>query len=96
MTAHGNPATRYRRAIETRSVFLAELAAQEMGHLPLVDALGLLQLYAAGESEKYERAAVRWLGRLAFERRGLPLRDVQWPRQRCKPSRSGSSRPSVC
>lgn len=40
VTAQGSAATRYRRAIETRSLFPAELAAREMGHLPLRTRLG--------------------------------------------------------
>lgn len=77
MTAQGSPTTRYRRAIETRSVFLAELAAREMTHLPLADAVGLVSLYAEQESpSKFERAALRWLQRLLLERENLSLRDV--------------------
>lgn len=50
MTAQGNAAPRYRRAdSDPQSIFLAELAAREMGHVPLFDALGLLELYARGE-----------------------------------------------
>jgi hypothetical protein len=69
--------TRYRRAVETRSVFLAELAAREAGTLPLHDALGLLELYAATRDAKYEAAACRWLGRFALERQPSPA-DVQF------------------
>lgn len=77
VTAQGSPATRYRRAVETRSVFLAELAAREMGHVPLDDAVDLLLLYAEREPAKLERAATRWLQRLVAEREDLTLGDVQ-------------------
>ena len=46
MTAQGSALTRYRRALERRHVFGAEVAAKEMAFLSLRDALGLLALYA--------------------------------------------------
>lgn len=36
--------------------------------LTLEDALALVVLYAENEDDKFERAAVRWLGRLMHER----------------------------
>jgi len=56
-TAFG--AVRFRRAIEARSVLLAELTAREMRHL-LEDALELVSLYATAGDKKFERAACRW------------------------------------
>jgi hypothetical protein len=76
VTAQGHPLTRFRRAIETRSVFLAELAARECGALPLEDALGLVELYAATRDRKYDAAARRWLVRYAVERQPM-LVDLQ-------------------
>ena len=76
MTAQGTPLTRFRRAIEQRSLFLAELAAREAGTLTLDDALSLVLLYAAEGSPKFERAAVRLLGRLALDRH-LTLAELQ-------------------
>jgi hypothetical protein len=69
VTAQGTPLTRFRRAIETRSILLAELAAREAGRLPLEDTLALVALYARLDDDKFERAAVRWLARYALERR---------------------------
>ena len=77
MTAQGSALTRYRRALERKHVFGAEVAAKEMGYLSLQDALGLLALYAAEDSLKYERAAIRWLGRLTLESDDLQLHDLQ-------------------
>jgi len=57
-TAFG--AVRFRRAIEARSVLLAELTAREMRHLTLEDALELVSLYATAGDKKFERAACRW------------------------------------
>jgi hypothetical protein len=48
-----------------------------MGYVSLGDALGLLALYAGEQSLKYERAAIRWLARLALETDGLSLEDLQ-------------------
>jgi hypothetical protein len=78
VTAQGSPLTRYRRAIERRSLLLAELAAREMSHVPLRDALGLLALYAAGADSKYERASARWLARLTLEKPELTLTEVRF------------------
>src|SRR5918999_2880696 len=76
MTAQGSPLTRFRRAIRSQSVLMAELSAREAGRLPLDDALALVALYAATNDEKFDRAAVRWLVRVAEERR-LSLGEVQ-------------------
>ena len=77
VTSQASPSTRFRRALETRSVFLAELSAKEMGHVPLDDAVGLLLLYAEREPAKLERAALRWLQRLVVEREDVTLGELQ-------------------
>jgi hypothetical protein len=77
VTAQGSARTRYRRAIETQSIVLAELAAREMGHVSLGDALALVALYAASGSPKAEPAAVRWLARLALERPRTTIGELQ-------------------
>jgi hypothetical protein len=77
VTAQGSALTRYRRALERRHIFGAEMSAKEMGCVPLRDALGLLALYAAEDSPKYEKAARRWLGRLALESDDVSLSDLQ-------------------
>jgi hypothetical protein len=77
VTSQGSATTRYRRAIETQSTVLAELAAREMGHVPLSDALSLVMLYASAGSPKAEPAAVRWLARLALERPRTTIADMQ-------------------
>jgi hypothetical protein len=41
----------------------AEAAALQLGQLPLDQALKLLFLYVEKEPIKFERAALRWLGR---------------------------------
>jgi hypothetical protein len=77
VTSQGSALTRYRRALERRHIFGAEIAAREMAYVSLRDALGLLALYASEDSPKYRKAATRWLGRLALESDDLSLDDVQ-------------------
>src|SRR5687767_10249931 len=67
VTAQDSALTRYRRAIESRSILLAELSAREMGFVTLPDALALVALYAAEGSPRFDKAATRWLARLALE-----------------------------
>ena len=77
MTAQGSPQTRFRRAIDARSVLLAELCARELRHLDLADALELVVLYAEVGDLKFERAACRWLGRITLERNDVTLSELQ-------------------
>jgi hypothetical protein len=67
MTAQAHAHARFRRAIERRALWMAEDAARELLNLPLEDALQLVHLYAERGSPKYERAAMRWLGRYLTE-----------------------------
>ena len=64
MTAQGHPLSRFRLAGDHGNLFEAEASAREFGRLDLADALGLLRLIAEREPERYDRAAVRWDGRL--------------------------------
>jgi hypothetical protein len=64
VTSHGS----FIQAIAERDLAGAELAARELGWVPLGDALSLVILYAETGDEKFERAAIRWLDRLLEER----------------------------
>jgi hypothetical protein len=68
MTSQGSAAGRFQRAIKQGSLFHAELAAREIGQLPLSLALDLCCLMAAQNDPRFERAAVRWHGRFVVER----------------------------
>ena len=68
VTSQGSASARFQRAIQGRHLFQAEIAAFEMTTLSLEDALALVVLYAETEDEKFERAGIRWLGRLLLER----------------------------
>jgi hypothetical protein len=67
LTAQPNAHVRFTRAIERRALWLAEDAARELPALSLEDALQLVHLYAERNSPKYEKAALRWLGRYLAE-----------------------------
>lgn len=43
-----------------------------MAEMSLADVLALVALYGEGQDEKFERAAVKWLGRLLLEK-PMPL-----------------------
>jgi len=75
--AAGSPRARFQRAVERRNLPLAEAAAHELGRLALGDALCLLLLIAEKAPEKFERAAVRWVGRFAVETSGVRVPDLQ-------------------
>lgn len=72
-------ATPHAIRLERRHIFGAEVAAREMGFMPLRDALGLLALYASEGSPKYDKAATRWLARLARDRRSRTRRLPRLP-----------------
>jgi hypothetical protein len=62
-----SPHARLRRALDRGNLRLVREAAGECSHLDLEDSLRILLLIASQEPELYERAAVRWLGRLFAE-----------------------------
>jgi hypothetical protein len=68
MTSQGSAHGRFQRAIHSRHVQNAEMAAREMGGLSLADALLLCELLAKTDPVRYERAALRWLQRFIDER----------------------------
>jgi hypothetical protein len=68
MTSKGTAHGRFLRAIHSRHVQNAEMAAREMGGLSLADALTLCELLANTDPARYERATLRWLQRFIDER----------------------------
>jgi hypothetical protein len=90
MTSEGSPYTIFRRALERGSLTGVRVAvANSPGPPPLDDALVICRLLVDQEPDRYERAAVRWLGRLLLEQRGVSLRHAElaaayltaWPDQ---------------
>lgn len=51
--------------------------ARELPPIRLPDALQLCLLIRDRDPERYERAALRWLGRFALEARGATLEELQ-------------------
>ena len=73
MTSDGSPYARFRRALETGNEMLVLGAARELPQIALDDALRICLVLRDGDPERYERAAVRWLGRFALEAHGVTI-----------------------
>ena len=80
VTSDGSPYARFRRALATENEHLILAAARELPQIALNDALRICLVLRDGDPDRYERAAVRWLGRFALEARGVTLveRHVGW------------------
>lgn len=52
-------------------------AARELPQIALDDALRICLVLRGGDPLRYERAAVRWLGRFALEARGVTIDDLR-------------------
>jgi hypothetical protein len=77
VTSDGNPYARFRRALETGNETLITTAARELPKVALDDALRICLVLRGGDPDRYERAAVRWLGRFALEAREATIADLR-------------------
>jgi hypothetical protein len=77
VTSDGSPYSRFRRALETGNELLVLAAARELPQIGLDDALRICLILRDGDRTRYERAAVRWLGRFALEARAVTIRDLR-------------------
>lgn len=77
MTSDGSPYQRFRRALATGNAGLVTAAALELPRVALDDALRICLVLRGGDRERYERAAVRWLGRFALEGKGVTIADLR-------------------
>ncbi|HWF73564.1 MAG TPA: hypothetical protein VG186_09480 [Solirubrobacteraceae bacterium] len=77
MSSDGSPYVRFRRALKTGNEALVVAAALELPHVALDDALQICLVLRNGDPDRYERAAVRWLGRFALEGRQVSIDDVR-------------------
>lgn len=68
--------TRLRRAIHAGNLAIIQVAAAELGHISLRDALGIVMVIEAEAEERFDAAAVRWAGRLALETPDLTLAEL--------------------
>ena len=77
MTSDGSPYQRFRRALATGNAALVTAAALELPRIALDDALRICLVLRGGDPARYERAAVRWLGRFALEARNVTIDDLR-------------------
>ena len=78
MRSEGSPYTIFRRALERGSLTAGRAAVANLrGPPPLDDALVICLLLRDQEPDRYERAALKWLGRLLLEQRGVSLRHAE-------------------
>jgi hypothetical protein len=77
VTSDGNPYARFRRALETGNEAVVTAAALELPRIALDDALRICLVLRGGDPARYERAAVRWLGRFALEGRRVTIEDLR-------------------
>jgi hypothetical protein len=73
----GSPYARFQRALSTGNELLVMAAARELPQIALDDALRICLLLREGPAHRYERAAVRWLGRFALEAEGVTIDDLR-------------------
>ena len=73
MTAQGHPRAIFNRAIERRTLIVAEGMAREMGQITLEESLALTAVAAEKGDGKRSRYSVRWLRRLIEEDRNLTI-----------------------
>jgi hypothetical protein len=77
MTSDASPYTRFRRALDAGNELLVLSTARELPHIALEDALRICLVIRGGNPARYERAAVRWLGRFALEARDVTISDLR-------------------
>src|SRR2546429_2395981 len=73
MTSQGSAYGRFQRAMRRGQLFHAELAARELGHLSLADALSVALLIREAAPARWPRAAARWHARFVLEAKGIGL-----------------------
>src|ERR1700709_2248992 len=76
----GPPTTRSHGARPAGTLSIIRAAAGELPVIRLDDALQVCVLLRDREPERYERAAVKWIGRYCVERPGATLDDVEHAR----------------
>ena len=77
MTSHGSPYARFQRALRIGRLSTVRAAAAELPRIDLDDALAICLLIERQDGERYERAVVRWLARLATEVPAVGIDDLR-------------------
>ena len=79
LSIKGRPHTWLVAAVRRGDLAGVRAAAAELGHqINLVDALAIVLLMADQRDHRYDRAAAKWLARLAYERPGVCLEDLRF------------------
>ena len=73
VSSEGSAYVRFRRALDSGNELLVMAAARELPKVGLEDALRICLLIRGGDPDRYQRAAVRWLGRFALEACGVTI-----------------------
>jgi hypothetical protein len=73
--SQGHAYSRFRRALDRGNVTEALSAAAELQFVALAEALELTLLLADEDSQRFERAAVRWHARFLHETKNVDLRE---------------------
>jgi len=76
MTSSGSPYARFQRALVTGNLNVIRAAAAELPRIGVAEAASILLVILRADPDQYERAAVRWLGRLCLERTRVDLEDL--------------------
>jgi len=77
VTSQGSPHARFERALRTGNATLVRGAAAESPRVGIEDALRVCVVLATAEPDRYEPAAIRWLGRLLLEEPRITLAEAQ-------------------
>ena len=78
MTSDGSAYARFKRALEVGNELLVLATARELPRIALDDALRICLLLREGDPDRYERAAVRWLGRFALEAQQVTIEALRF------------------
>jgi len=76
MGSDGSAYARFRRALKTRNLQLIRAAAAELPRIALGDALEVCLIVRDTRPDRFDAAAVRWIGRYCAERPNLSLEHV--------------------
>jgi len=77
VSVKGSPYARFQRALRLGRLDQIRDAASELPQVDLVDALHICLLMSVQDDERFDRAATRWLARLALERPDVSLADLR-------------------
>jgi hypothetical protein len=77
VSSQGSAYARFSRALASGNLALVRSAASELPTVMLEDALRICLLVRDQDPQRYEKAALRWLGRFALEARSASLADVR-------------------